>query len=148
MWSTDTVHADTKPSSTGHWSSKSAREQGVHWPCTVAIHQWGWTHIYRDRQWGLRSIRGAQEKVTRFFTGKWPFFLFQMCNNNIVLFCFYFLLMNNLCCSCFVHDCSLKLPHACTHQIHTYWITCTCTHICTESTPQNFLSRSPTVKKL
>lgn len=48
-------------------------EQGVHWPCTAAIHQWGWTQICRDRQWGLRSIRGTQEKLTRSFTGKWLF---------------------------------------------------------------------------
>lgn len=72
-WHTGSVLADTKPSSTGRWSRRSAPEQGVPWPCTVAIHQWGWTQICRDRQWGLRSIKGIQEKFTGSFTNKWPF---------------------------------------------------------------------------
>lgn len=63
--------------------------------------------------------KGHTGKATRSFTNKWPFLIFHMYKTKIFLFCFYFLLMNNISSSCFVQYCSFKLLHAHTHQIHT-----------------------------
>lgn len=134
-WHTGSVLADTKPSSTGHWSRRSSPEPGVPWPCTLAIHQWGWTQICRDRQWGLRSVKGTQEKFTGSFTNKWPFCFSRWVATKYCHIVTISRWWKNLCCSCFIQYCSPKLLHAHTHQILTYWILCDCTSTCTEGTP-------------